>query len=75
VEDFLGAIAPTDAVADIGGGKKPVLGVLGARSAAAPEVYDGFDIDLSELEQAKQFYTSIHFLDLNAPGPPGRAAL
>jgi len=63
LDHFVEKFDPSDRVADVGGGKKPVLGVL--RDGNFPvSQYDGFDIDIEELEQARTLYSNVHVVDL-----------
>lgn len=66
LKKFLSGLESTDEVADVGGGKKPVVTLMGDIEIDVAR-YDGFDIDINELEQAKHIYTDIFVLDLTKP--------
>ena len=51
-------------IADVGGGKKPAINILGHRLHNS--VYDGYDISLEELNEARHSYTDIYQIDLTA---------
>ncbi len=53
-------------IADIGGGKKPTRMMTGI-NLPKQIIYDGYDIDLEELEIAREAYNNIYQLDLNKP--------
>lgn len=53
-------------VADVGGGKKPAKRIIGA-TLKSGTTYDGFDISLEELTQARDQYSGIFQLDLTSP--------
>lgn len=57
-------IKPGDAIADIGGGKKPARILLGFGGKEDYRLYDGFDIDMDELDQARDLYTNVYQLDI-----------
>lgn len=63
-QDLLDSIRPGDAIADIGGGKKPARILLGFGGKEDYRLYDGFDIDMEELDQARDLYTNVYQLDI-----------
>lgn len=63
--EFLNTINDATSVADIGGGKKPAKRLLSGRELRS-RTYDGYDVDLAELRQAKDCYTNIYYLDLTS---------
>ena len=60
---FAERIAAGDSVADVGGGKQPAREKLPFPDVEL-ERYDGFDIEATELELARDKYTSIHVADI-----------
>jgi 2-polyprenyl-3-methyl-5-hydroxy-6-metoxy-1,4-benzoquinol methylase len=60
-------------IADVGGGKKPAKATL-KRERMQVKCYDGFDIDLNELDLAKRYYTNISKVDLTESLPSNIAA-
>tara|TARA_B100000242_G_scaffold134864_1_gene95828 strand:+ start:163 stop:900 length:738 start_codon:yes stop_codon:yes gene_type:complete len=53
-------------IADVGGGKKPTK-MITSINLPKEIIYDGYDIDLEELEIAREAYNNIYQLDLNKP--------
>lgn len=51
-------------IADVGGGKKPAKEIIG--KVTDNLVYDGYDISLDELNEARNSYTDIYQLDLTS---------
>jgi len=63
LKKFVSGLQENENVADVGGGKKPALTLIGSPNVKVNR-YDGFDIDKSELKQAEQFYSETFILDL-----------
>jgi len=63
LNDFFDGFDKTTTVADIGGGKKPAKCLID-RKKCDVEIYDGYDIDMKELCQAKEHYDNIYKTDL-----------
>lgn len=63
LDSFLNQLTSIDIVADVGGGKKPVIGIITDGKYQVSQ-YDGFDIDIEELEQVRNLYSNIHTIDL-----------
>lgn len=65
---FLSDISGQDDVADVGGGKKPAKVLLEMKDPVGA-TYDGFDLDLSELQQAQQNYSAVYAVDITDIDP------
>lgn len=66
LKEFLTSVEPADGVADVGGGKKPAKKFFPTR-LGGHALYDGYDMDLDELRQAKHEYSEIYWIDLVKP--------
>lgn len=63
IEKFLKSFQKDFSIADVGGGKKPAKKLIGINTDGYG-VYDGYDISLDELKEARKEYTNIYEIDL-----------
>ena len=64
---FFDQIRTNSKVADVGGGKKPAKNIVNRTDLSCAK-YDGYDIDIDELTQAKKYYSEIFVTDLTISG-------